>query len=504
MPHSETREPQTVDPKMVLARWQDRLKDLVHVLSMTLPLVACTVSVSQAASPGASEPRYLVFWGQPEKVLELRDRIGAVGDGKTRLLAFGLPNPTFDGESSLSARVHNAFRAARKHGIPVHLHFDFHIEWKERPDLWNCFDPKLPGYDPANGRNVEWSDWKGTPNRVRYLNWGVPQRIAPQMNLTSPVIRQEITRLVSRLIGPALKTEIDRLKEEGREYLFAGITVGSEPGIDDYSHPDPETARLMEEDGTPKTPLGFNALTSRGYGEKHPPRDFRRALAEVNADFVAFCAKQFVDAGIPPSRLYTHVAAPVPQESTTAPIRIAFNEYSRPGWTTYPVGPLADDFGAIYSELEKHGSPAWGGVEANVGIPGSWVSWEAYLARHFNHGATLVGINCGATGTTLPDLLTRSAFGDEAIAAYKKFLSGAPLDSKKEPARDDPRARLQGKMRDFQAGARKWQEEGRDLSPVGKIMQEFEPLMKQGKLPEAEAVLDRAIERLRGKTLQGP
>jgi len=50
----------------------------------------------------------------------------------------------------------------------------------------------------------------------------------------------------------------------------------------------------------------------------------------------------------------------------------------------------------------------------------------------------------------------------------------------------------------------KWQQEGRDLSPVGKILQEFEPLMKQGKLPEAEAVLDRAIERLRGKTMQGP
>jgi len=377
------------------------------VLSVSLLLVAGTVSVSQAASPTASEPRYLVFWGPPEKVLELKERIGAVGDGKSQLLAFGLANPTFDHEPSLSGRVRGAFQAARKHGIPVYLHFDFHIEWKERPDLWNSFDPKRPGYNPANARNVEWSDWKGTPNRLRYLNWGVPQRIAPQMCVTSPVIRQEITQLVSQGIGPALKPEIDRLKLEGQEYLFAGILVGSEPGIEDYSHPDPETAKLMEEDGTPKAPLGFNALVSRGYSEKNPPKDFRRALAEVNADFVAFCAKQFVDLGIPSSRLYTHVAAPAPQESTTAPIWIAFNKYSRPGWTTYPVGPLAADFDAIYSELEKHGSPAWGGVEANVGIPGSSVRWEAYLARHFNHGATLVGINCGATGSTLPDLLTQ-------------------------------------------------------------------------------------------------
>ena len=168
------------------------------------------------------------------------------------------------------------------------------------------------------------------------------------------------------------------------------------------------------------------------------PGTSRGALAEVNADFVAFCAKQFVEVGIPSSRLYTHVAAPVRQESTTAPIGIAFNPYSRPGWTTYPVGPLAADFDAIYSELKTHGNLAWGGVEANVGIPGSSVSWEAYLARHFNHGATLVGINCGATGSRLPDLLTKSAFGDEAVAAYRTFLSGTARIGVKARQRQSP------------------------------------------------------------------
>ena len=65
-------------------------------------------------------------------------------------------------------------------------------------------------------------------------------------------------------------------------------------------------------------------------------------------------------------------------------------------------------------------------------------------------------------------------------------------------------AHLQGKSQRLQAGLQKWQQEGRDLSPIMRIMQELEPLMKQGKLPEAEAVLDRALERLLGKTLEGP
>ena len=56
-----------------------------------------------------------------------------------------------------------------------------------------------------------------------------------------------------------------------------------------------------------------------------------------------------------------------------------------------------------------------------------------------------------------------------------------------------PPASLQAKMQKFQAGVKKWEEESRDLSPVGELMQEFEPLMKEEKFKEAEAVMDRAL-----------
>ena len=57
-------------------------------------------------------------------------------------------------------------------------------------------------------------------------------------------------------------------------------------------------------------------------------------------------------------------------------------------------------------------------------------------------------------------------------------------------------ARLQRKMQQVQAGVQKWQQEGRDPSRVGEIMQGFEPLMREGRLQEAEAVLDRALKLL--------
>lgn len=58
------------------------------------------------------------------------------------------------------------------------------------------------------------------------------------------------------------------------------------------------------------------------------------------------------------------------------------------------------------------------------------------------------------------------------------------------------KTRLEGKIKRIHATIQQWQEDGRNPSAVGEIMQEFEPLMKQAKHKEAEAVLDRALSEL--------
>ena len=310
------------------------------------------------ASATSQEPRYLLFWSSPDKAGELAERVGMKGDGKTRILGFGLPNPTFELEKQLGDRIRSAFAAARAHDMAVMLHFDFHLAWKNRPDLWNWFDPNKPGYDPNNRYNVEWHGWDGPPNKVRYLNHGVLERMPPNMCFTSKKVRAEVTRIVSKVIGPVLREEIAKLKAEGKEALFAGVLVGLEPGIDDYSQAEPEVAKWIKEDGVPATPLGYRALLDRGFSADHPPEDFHKALAKIIQETIAFWCEQFVDAGILPEKLYPHVAAPAPVETTSAPIWTAFNKYSRPGWTTYPVQVLGEGFEPIYDELEKHGNPA--------------------------------------------------------------------------------------------------------------------------------------------------
>jgi hypothetical protein len=446
-------------------------------------------------SAATENPRYLIFWSSPEKLGDLVGRIGMKGNGTTRLLGFGLPTPTFEMEDQLPSRIRTAFSAAREHGLAVMLHFDFHLNWQKRPDLWNWFDPAQPGYNPDNKYNVEWQGWDGPANKISYLNHGVLERRPPLMCFTSKAVRAEIARLVSKVIGPVLREEVAKLEAEGKERFFAGVLVGLEPAIDDYSDSDPERARLMKEDGVPALPLGYRALLDSGFSVQKPPDDFHNALAKIVQETVSFWCQQFVEAGIPAEKLYPHVAAPAPIEVMNAPIWTAFNPYSRPGWTTYPVGLLGESFKPIYEELEKHGNPAWAGVEANAGFGGSAVDWETYLAWHYNHGCVLVGINMDGTGKDLPKRLHDNAFGEEALAAYHKFLTGEPLVEKAASV-DNPQTRIQLKMKRVVTGIQRWQSAGRDPWAVGQLMDGATPLAKAGKFQDLEKLLDQALEML--------
>jgi hypothetical protein len=250
----------------------------------------------------------------------------------------------------------------------------------------------------------------------------------------------------------------------------------------------------MAEDGVPRGRLGYRALLDLGYTQDKPPTDVRETLGGVIQETVGFWCRQFAEAGVPPERLYPHVAPQMP-ELSGAPVSAAFNAWSRPGWTTYPMGLLTAGFGPLYAELQKRGHPPWAGVEANVGFPGGMVEWETYLGWHYNHGAVLVAINTGATGEELPAQLEKSAFGPEALAAYHKFLAGEPLREK--PVADTPQLRLQRKMETVQAGFRAWLAVGRDPAPIGRFAEEkMGPLLQAGKWSEAEAVFDEALRRL--------
>ncbi len=188
---------------------------------------------------------------------------------------------------------------------------------------------------------------------------------------------------------------------------------------------------MMERDGVPWSRLGYNALTKLGYSKADPPEDSAAALARVNQDYVPYWAGKLAEGGIPAERMYTHVAAGAGLvgspgvQYTNAPLSIAFVDSCRPGWTTYPVGPLRDDFRVLYEQLAQHGNPPWASTEASPrGLGPSGISMEEYLRWHFDFGATVVVFNTGATDHALAGRLHDAVWGEKAIQAYRGFLAG--------------------------------------------------------------------------------
>jgi hypothetical protein len=105
---------------------------------------------------------------------------------------------------------------------------------------------------------------------------------------------------------------------------------------------------------------------------------------------------------------------------------VAFNEFSRPGWTTYPTGSLASGLQPIYEELARHGGPRWGATEASPAVFDEGIEpWE-YLSWHFDHGATIMVMNTGATSPELAGKLQNGVFSERALGAYRRFLSERP------------------------------------------------------------------------------
>jgi Spy/CpxP family protein refolding chaperone len=66
---------------------------------------------------------------------------------------------------------------------------------------------------------------------------------------------------------------------------------------------------------------------------------------------------------------------------------------------------------------------------------------------------------------------------------------------KPDPQQPSP-ATLQEKAGRIQNGVARWTEEGRDPTPIGELMNQIDPLLRAGKMREAEAILDQALKLL--------
>ncbi|MBI2650392.1 hypothetical protein HYX04_03685 [Candidatus Woesearchaeota archaeon] len=186
----------------------------------------------------------------------------------------------------------------------------------------------------------------------------------------------------------------------------------------------------------------------------------------------------------------------------------AFNDYSRPGFSVYPVfGKTSEGIDSllvtIHDELKKQGNPHWALSEGSD-LSGE-MSPETYLASLFNYGASLVNIfgweipeNAGDMFGANAGKVARSS---DSIAAYKKFLNGEKLligGSTETNAGGNATPTASGafdaKIQKIQGNLGKWlaQNPGRQAE-INSLIEKMNQYAKDGKQKDAEGVADEIL-----------
>jgi len=259
------------------------------------------------------------------------------------------------------------------------------------------------------------------------------------MCFNSKAIQREVQQR-SALIGKAIQAGVNRLHQLERPEMFAGVIAGSETEIGQ----DFKTGKY----------LGYRALLNRGFSREHPPQDMDLEREKVVQEFIELWTKGLADAGVSPQKIYSHTCflsrrafngddkeitymkrkgeITYSQHNHFAPPSVAFGKYHRPGFSTYPQGGLFED---IYEEVAKHQQVGWASCEGTNMQPASGpgqsgMGMETYLAKMFNHGATLTTLfSWGIGGEAMREKIGFRVVteGEEALQAYRKFLKGVPL-----------------------------------------------------------------------------
>ena len=373
----------------------------MHMVLLGIALAATGVAEAEA------EARYIfinkapgVEWrpGRPETFRrtgfqEIIDTIGAPDNPQLRIgvtfTFWTLQTPT----DVLSQSLRNLLKASEETGIPVMVGFDGQVWWRARPDLWNWWDPDVPGYDPDNVHNVEWTDWDpGSAVKVGWRNWGRQIRVCPQPNLASPkVVEAHLEPL--RVLVPIVAAWYRGLPEE-KKYLLGGVKVGHEAGVgynafyypegnsclerwpDDASH-DPQTGtHLAAGLSAGVAQLGYAAVKTAGI--KRSGTITRDDLAQVTHQYLARLARTVHDLGLPAKLIYTHQGGTYPPWGVHYPFWPAINDWSTPGWSFYGLDPNACQ--GLVGDLDKAGQGRWAAVEWWWGAPGP-KPWREHFER---------------------------------------------------------------------------------------------------------------------------
>jgi hypothetical protein len=453
------------------------MRQLTLVLYLMFQIFSSGGDPSSTASPSA---------GDFERVMQdVLTHIGTRGDAHHKLGFFIGPITLDNSDADVKQQIAQSFELARKHNVAIGFHLDDHMFWGTRGNL------------TSNKDNIEWTDWNGTLSVHRRLDWGPePMFLGPQMCFNSPGIKVAVSQR-AQLIGREIKKELDRLKSEHREDLFAGVICGWESQMGCES----STGRIV----------GYHALTNAGFNPNNSPEECEAGLARILQSFMELWAANLAQAGVPRNKLFCHIGfmgqgfeqgetRSALQEKYFLPPSVAFSPFYRPGFSTYPSD---DTIEQVRKTVADHGNPPWISAEGtNIvpdGFPGE-ANMETYLGKMFNHGAVLVNIfswGIGGEAERNKNMFRKVTENAEAINAYRKFLSGAALKEQPRPVNQFSPQRLQQKIHTIQTQIPLWVQRTHRPDLIQPLMTKLDAAIKSGRVRDADTTADQILQLIK-------
>ncbi len=325
--------------------------------------------------------------------------------------------------TTLNAELRNHLEASQRSGVPIFVELDPITFWDDVPELWNWFDPSLPGYDPDNRENVEWTSWSSEDAvKIGWLNWGRQIRLKPMANLFSPAYQAAVRQRMGRLLSTV--SEWYEALPDDKKYLLAGIKIIGEFGfgVNNWYYPDGNKYYDKDPSGDPLSgitrsndpswgvqQMGYAALSYSGI--KTSGTITASDIVELERAYVRWLAGVVEEYGFPREVLFAHAG------SWNEHLSSCIDERVCPSWSWYSRDNISSD-SYIMGLIRDSSAPWWGVAEWAIGS-GSSATYKRLLGELLsNDGCRFVSIFenvVGDNGSTAPN--------QAAVTAIQELLS---------------------------------------------------------------------------------
>ena len=303
---------------------------------------------------------------------EIRAKVGTDG-GNNRKLGVGFHITYLDTDSTTEEEViRKILDLAVSENIPISISLDGYEWWQSRSDLWNWWDPSIPGYDPGNVNNVEWTDWSpDSAIKISWRNWGSQMRVRPHPNLGSQAYINEKKKELERLV-PIVAEWYESLAED-KKYLLAGLILDWELGIGVNFYYYPNGNSLLNQDpandptysfSNPEGLIELVHAALKSYGIKASGELTKDDLDTALQKHAEQLTQTALEAGLPFEKIFVHGGSNFTNNDWgDSSYESMVTNYGKPGWSFYHKAYNPARASGLSEALDKIDNTPWAATE---------------------------------------------------------------------------------------------------------------------------------------------